>query len=47
MIVLVPGENEAGGLWARGIAAEWAAELADPQQDIYTLDDGRPVNETR
>ena len=47
LIVLLPGEDDAGGLWARGIAAEWSAELADLQQDIYTLDDGQPVTEPR
>ena len=47
LIVLLPGEDEAGSLWAPGIAAEWSAELRDPQQDIYTLDDGQPVNAPR
>ena len=47
LIVLLPGEDEAGSMWPHGIAAEWAAELQDPQQDIYTLDDGQPVNAPR
>lgn len=47
LIVLVPGEDEAGGVWAHGIAAEWSADVGDPQQDIYTLDDGQPVNALR
>ena len=47
LIVLLPDEDEAGSLWAHGIAAEWSAELGDPQQDIYTLDDGQPVNAPR
>ena len=33
--------------WARGIAAEWADELSDPRQDIYTLEDGQPLNASR
>ena len=28
----------------RGVATEWADELADSRQDIYTLDDGQPIN---
>ena len=47
LIVLVPGEDEAGSVWAHGVAAEWSAELADPQQDIYSLDDGQPVHARR
>ncbi len=47
VIVLVPDEDEAGGVWAHGIAAEWAAQVHDPREDIYTLDDGRPVNAPR
>jgi hypothetical protein len=38
---LRPEEDEAGSLWARGIAREWSVDLSDPHQDIYTLDDGR------
>jgi hypothetical protein len=44
LIVLLPEEDEAGGVWAHGIANEWSAELKDARQDIYTLDDGHPVN---
>ena len=47
VIGLAPSEDDAGSLWAPGIAAEWSDELRDPRQDIYTLDDGRPVNEPR
>jgi hypothetical protein len=44
LIVLLPDEDEAGARWAQGIAREWRDELADPRQDIYTLEDGQPVN---
>ena len=44
LIVLVPEEDEAGALWGTGAAREWSAELKDPSQDIYTLEDGQPVN---
>ena len=47
MIVFLPGEDEAGELWASGVASEWSAELSDTREDIYTLDDGQPVNTAR
>jgi hypothetical protein len=47
VIVLMPEEDEAGLAWACGVSAEWSAELSDPNQDIYTLDDGLPANEPR
>jgi hypothetical protein len=39
---MVPDEDEVGGVSARGVAQEWSAELSDPRQDIYTLEDGQP-----
>jgi hypothetical protein len=47
LIVLMPEEDEASFAWAGGVSAEWSAELSHPDQDIYTLDDGRPVNAPR
>ncbi len=47
LIVLLPGEDEAGSLWASGVASEWSAELSDSREDIYTLDDGQPVHAVR
>jgi hypothetical protein len=44
LIVLAPEEDDAGLAWARGIANEWSTELGDIAQDIYTLEDGQPVN---
>ncbi len=44
VIVLLPEEDDAGPAWTRGIAREWGDELADPREDIYTLDDGEPLN---
>ena len=44
LIVLLPEEDEAGVHWARGVAREWSAELDDPREDLYTLEDGQPVN---
>jgi hypothetical protein len=31
VIVLLPGEDAVGSVWEQGIAAEWSAELADPE----------------
>ena len=47
IIVLIPEEDEAGAAWMQGIAREWAAEFGDPREDIYTLEDGKPVDATR
>ncbi len=44
LIGLMPDVDEAGITWADGIAKEWFDELADSCQDIYTLEDGQPVN---
>ena len=45
LILLVPDEDDAGGLaWSLGVAREWAAELSDPREDIYSLEDGQPAN---
>lgn len=45
VIVMVAEEDEAGMAWAAGLGSEWSEELNDPKQDVYTLDDGQPVNE--
>jgi excisionase family DNA binding protein len=29
--------------WERFVAEQWADELADERQDIYSLDDGEPI----
>ena len=42
VIILVPEEDEGGEAWERGVAREWAAELGDVREDIYTLADGEP-----
>jgi len=40
-------EDEAGRAWMEGIAREWADELSDPREDMYTLEDGEPVDGAR
>ena len=47
LIVLLPQEDEPGIAWAQGITKEWADELGDTRQDIYTLEDGQAVNAPR
>ncbi len=47
LIVLFPDEDEGGIAWAQGIAREWADDLRDSRQDIYTLEDGQPLNAPR
>jgi hypothetical protein len=39
-------EDDAGRSWMNGVIAEWADDLSDVRQDIYTLDDGQPVHES-
>jgi hypothetical protein len=47
LIVLLPDEDEGGVAWSEGVAREWADELRDLRQDIYTLEDGQAVNAPR
>ncbi len=49
VVLMLPSDSEddAGAAWMAGIAREWAAELSDPQEDIYTMADGDPVDGSR
>ena len=47
LIVLLPDEDEGGIAWASSITREWSGDLQDSHQDIYTLEDGQPVNAPR
>ena len=47
IIVLIPEAEDADGAWMHGITREWAAELSDPREDIYTLEDGKPLDAAR
>lgn len=44
LIVPIPPLDDAEGRWTEGVADEWADELRDVRQDIYTLDDGEPMD---
>jgi hypothetical protein len=37
-------EDDAGEVWAQGVSRQWADELSDTRQDIYTLADGEAVD---
>ncbi len=37
-------EDDAGLAWSIGIGQQWANELADSRQDIYTIADGEAVD---
>jgi hypothetical protein len=47
-IVILPASahEDVEQRWMAGVAREWADELNDAQQDIYTLNDGDPVSAT-
>ena len=47
VLVLPVSEDDKARVWTAGIGHEWADELSDPDQDIYTLSDGEPVRESR
>jgi hypothetical protein len=49
LIVLLPDaeEDAAGDHWARAVARAWSEELEDSRQDLYTLEDGLPVDVSR
>lgn len=36
-------EGESSQFWAQAVSAAWATEWSDPREDIYTLEDGKPV----
>jgi len=41
---LTDEEDDAGQQWTTAIAREWEDELADANEDVYTLSDGEPVD---
>jgi hypothetical protein len=50
VVVLPPDhEDDAGDAWTSGIACQWAAELGDPREDLYTntIADGEPIDGLR
>ena len=47
LIVFLSDEDEAGTVWSHGLAREWADELRDSRQDLYTLADGQFIDAAR
>ena len=55
VLVLLPEPPEEGieateefdSVWMQALSREWREELADPREDIYTLEDGEPVDAAR
>lgn len=47
LIVLLPDEDAMVVTWTHRVAKEWADALGDSRQDIYTLEDGQPVDAPR
>ena len=47
VVLIVPevAGDPADQAWEKGIAREWSQDLADSRQDIYSLDDGEPVDD--
>jgi hypothetical protein len=47
VVLIVPelAGDPADHAWETGIAREWRQDLADSRQDIYSLDDGEPVDD--
>jgi hypothetical protein len=39
-----PNEDDAGAAWMKGISQQWADELNDSRQDLYTLADGESLD---
>ena len=37
-------DDEFSYAWESAVAQDWAADWSDPQEDIYTLEDGEPVD---
>ena len=44
IIVPAPPSDDADAHWMTGISRAWADDLSDTRQDIYTLNDGEPVD---
>jgi len=55
VLVLVPEQSEKAievedsveTVWMQAIPREWQEELADPREDIYTMEDGEPIDAAR
>ncbi len=39
-----PQDDDAGIAWMAGVGRQWADELGDDRQDIYSISDGDPID---
>lgn len=46
VVTAAPSDSDIEDDWMMSIAHEWADDLNDARQDIYSLADGEPVNAT-
>ena len=44
VLIGVPEDDDDANAWARAIGEAWLADWSDPREDIYTLEDGQPVD---
>jgi hypothetical protein len=44
IIIEIPPGEEDERAWARAIGRIWEADWSDPREDIYSLEDGEPVD---
>lgn len=44
LLVLTPEPDKAEEDWMQIIASEWAEDLSDPRQDLYTPEDGQALD---
>ena len=47
LLLLVPEQDQTEEIWMRALASEWHEDLSDPHQDVYTLEDGQPLDGAR
>ncbi len=44
LLLLVPEQDRTEEIWMRAVASEWSEDLSDARQDLYTLEDGQPLD---
>ncbi|TMQ29027.1 MAG: hypothetical protein E6K70_26260 [Planctomycetota bacterium] len=40
-------DDDDAGKWAAAVAQSWADDWSDPREDIYTSEDGKPLDAPR
>jgi hypothetical protein len=44
-VILQKDDTESDDDWSRWVAHIWSRDWSDPREDIYTLEDGTPIDE--